>query len=283
MTEPKPINLADEIFRDLRRQILSGGLPPGGRLPPERELSSAYRTNRNTLREAIRKLEHERLVVVRHGQGVTVADFRKTATVAMLVPFFEYAPDLREKGRLLLDLLPARSRLLELAAAQASERASDEDKARLEQLASRVATAVAASDAGEAMLGYQAWLEALVDAAHSVTTRWAINPFLEAERDVVHRLPESGTLDPATPQFLAGFVAALRAGNKDAALGCTRAFLTKLDDGLHAMVTSSFCDGAEPRITPGPVSTRLRIHTPPVLQPASERRKARAALGSASR
>ena len=69
-------NIAATIYRELRRQILHGELAPGERLPGERELAQRYDTNRNTLREAVRMLEQARLVTVRHGQGVTVADFR---------------------------------------------------------------------------------------------------------------------------------------------------------------------------------------------------------------
>ncbi|MGC4068992.1 MAG: winged helix-turn-helix domain-containing protein, partial [Polyangiaceae bacterium] len=69
-------NLTNRIFVELRRQILKGELLPGERLPGERELAQKYDTNRNTLREAVRRLEQLHLVTVRHGQGVTVADFK---------------------------------------------------------------------------------------------------------------------------------------------------------------------------------------------------------------
>src|SRR5574341_1094738 len=80
-------NIADTIFAELRRKILSGELKAGERLSGERELAIKYGTNRNTLREAVRKLEQARLVTVRHGQGVTVADFRRTPTRARLRTF----------------------------------------------------------------------------------------------------------------------------------------------------------------------------------------------------
>jgi DNA-binding FadR family transcriptional regulator len=69
-------NIAVTIFKDLRRQILNGELSPGERLPGERELAAKSGTNRNTLREAVRRLEQSRLITVRHGQGVTVAGFQ---------------------------------------------------------------------------------------------------------------------------------------------------------------------------------------------------------------
>src|SRR5690606_32768363 len=63
--QPSGLNIADTIFRELRRQILVGELSAGQRLPGERDLATQYGTNRNTLREAVRKLEQARLVTVR--------------------------------------------------------------------------------------------------------------------------------------------------------------------------------------------------------------------------
>src|SRR5688572_10569909 len=100
-------NIAAGIFLDLRRQILRGQLSAGERLPGERELASKYDTNRNTLREAVRKLEQARLVTVRHGQGVTVADFRKTGTMELLPPLLETATEPMEVAHIVEDILPA--------------------------------------------------------------------------------------------------------------------------------------------------------------------------------
>src|ERR1700754_4506776 len=86
-------NIAQHIFEDLRRQILGGELSPGERLLGERELATRYGTNRNTLREAVRKLEQTRLVSVRHGRGVSVTDFRRAGTLELLSPYLQSGPD----------------------------------------------------------------------------------------------------------------------------------------------------------------------------------------------
>ena len=92
MADPQQTSkIASTLYYDLRRQILKGDLSPGERLPGERELATKYATNRNTLREAVRRLEQARLVTVRHGQGVTVADFRRTGTMELLPAFLEAA------------------------------------------------------------------------------------------------------------------------------------------------------------------------------------------------
>src|SRR5512138_3035473 len=101
-------NLTNRIFVELRRQILRGELAPGERLPGERELAQKYDTNRNTLREAVRRLEQLHLVTVRHGQGVTVADFRRSGTLELLAPFIESGGDLGEVTHIAEDILPTR-------------------------------------------------------------------------------------------------------------------------------------------------------------------------------
>src|SRR5215472_14984948 len=45
--------LADRVLTQLRRQILSGGLMPGERLPSEQDLSLAFGVGRTTIREAL--------------------------------------------------------------------------------------------------------------------------------------------------------------------------------------------------------------------------------------
>jgi GntR family transcriptional regulator len=60
------------IARELREQIESGKLPPGGQLPTESELRDRYGTSRNTVRDAIKRLTSQGLVETRPGQGTFV-------------------------------------------------------------------------------------------------------------------------------------------------------------------------------------------------------------------
>jgi len=50
------VTLADSVIDQLRKQILSGGLAPGERLPTERELCAAFGVGRTTVREALKGL-----------------------------------------------------------------------------------------------------------------------------------------------------------------------------------------------------------------------------------
>ena len=59
--------ISESVAEQLRTAILRGEVQVGERLPPERELAPRFGTNRNTLREAIRSLEAQGLVVARQG------------------------------------------------------------------------------------------------------------------------------------------------------------------------------------------------------------------------
>ena len=61
------------IAEDLGRQIASGILQPGSKLPSEDDLRKRYGVSRNTVREAIRWLATSGRVVNRPGQGIFVA------------------------------------------------------------------------------------------------------------------------------------------------------------------------------------------------------------------
>jgi GntR family transcriptional regulator len=57
----------------VRMLIQQGGYRPGDRLPSEPELSDRLGISRPTLREALRQLEEERVIVRRHGVGTFIA------------------------------------------------------------------------------------------------------------------------------------------------------------------------------------------------------------------
>ncbi|TDB97976.1 GntR family transcriptional regulator [Nonomuraea longispora] len=61
------------IAADLAAKIRSGDYAPGEALPPQRELSASYGVTLMTLRQALRQLSDERLIVQRPGKGTFVA------------------------------------------------------------------------------------------------------------------------------------------------------------------------------------------------------------------
>jgi len=68
MAQPLYLQIADE----LEAQIRSGDLAPGSQLPTEDDLRGKYRSSRNTIRDAIKRLVSQGLVETRPGQGTFV-------------------------------------------------------------------------------------------------------------------------------------------------------------------------------------------------------------------
>lgn len=66
----KPIRSArafEEIATQIRNELIAGRLKVGSRLPSERALSEQFGVSRNTLREALRSLEHGGLIRLQKG------------------------------------------------------------------------------------------------------------------------------------------------------------------------------------------------------------------------
>lgn len=63
-----------QIADRLRSAMLSGEMPPGARLPSERELIDRYKASRGTVRQAIALLRSEGRLDVQHGRGAFVRE-----------------------------------------------------------------------------------------------------------------------------------------------------------------------------------------------------------------
>ncbi|GAA3633692.1 FadR/GntR family transcriptional regulator [Microlunatus ginsengisoli] len=125
--------VTDEAIGKIRDLIRSGGLRPGDRLPPEKELSSSLGLSRNSLREAVKALEMINVLDVRRGDGTYVTSLQpRTAMDAM-----SFVLELRA-DETILDLLEVR-RILEAAAgAKAAARITPPDLVELRRLLDEV-------------------------------------------------------------------------------------------------------------------------------------------------
>lgn len=74
MTEQtRRTRLRDRAADQLLDMVISGGLGPGERLPPERELCSRLGVSRTVVREALNLLEARGLISIEHGRGAVVS------------------------------------------------------------------------------------------------------------------------------------------------------------------------------------------------------------------
>jgi GntR family transcriptional repressor for pyruvate dehydrogenase complex len=69
--------LHEPVADQIRQAIFGGLIVTGHKLPPEREMAEHFQTSRVALREALRSLEKEGLIIIKRGAGggAFVADF----------------------------------------------------------------------------------------------------------------------------------------------------------------------------------------------------------------
>lgn len=105
--------------------VRNGALPPGTRLPPERELIRRLGVSRNSLREAIRILETMGILRVVPGRGTWVCD---AVPYESVVPWSNWPPLRVQEAA---DLLEMRETLEVKAAALAAERCTPSDQGHI--------------------------------------------------------------------------------------------------------------------------------------------------------
>ena len=88
-----------QIYRQLRRQILTSQLRPGARLPASRRLARQYGVARVTVTQAYEQLQVEGYVIGRPGAGTFVSD---QLPLPLLSPARAFAPKFSEWGQRVL-------------------------------------------------------------------------------------------------------------------------------------------------------------------------------------
>jgi GntR family transcriptional repressor for pyruvate dehydrogenase complex len=123
--------LYEEVAKQIERLIVEGGLKPGDKLPPERELAEMFQVSRSSIRDAIRSLELMGLVEPRQGEGTVVCDLSTDSLVNPLSAL------LVRKRALVAELLDVRKMIEPPLAARAALHASPEEIAYLEDILRR--------------------------------------------------------------------------------------------------------------------------------------------------
>jgi GntR family transcriptional regulator, transcriptional repressor for pyruvate dehydrogenase complex len=122
--EPREGPLA-EITRALLGYLLSGEVPPGSKIPSERQLAEALGVGRSAVREAIKSLSLLGLLDVRQGDGT----YLSRSGSDLLPRVIEWGLLLEEPR--LADLLEARAEIEILVAGLAAARADEQAVAEL--------------------------------------------------------------------------------------------------------------------------------------------------------
>lgn len=120
-----------ELFvKELENMILSGRLPVGTQLPPERDLAQTMQVSRAVVNAGVAELARKGFLVIRPRVGTCVADYRKYGTIETFLSIVSYNGGMlrREEVRSVLEL---RGALDTLAVELCAARITDEEIAQL--------------------------------------------------------------------------------------------------------------------------------------------------------
>ena len=157
----KSESVVDLVATQIEGMIVQGVLREGARLPSERELSERFDVSRPKVRDALKRLETDGLLHVRHGEGTFVARLTGQAMSPALISLYA------QHGLAFFDYLEYRTEQEAFAARLAAERATPSDREAIEAQITRLVEAQERDDAEaskEADVGFHS---AIVNASHN--------------------------------------------------------------------------------------------------------------------
>ena len=123
----KKANIGDQVFTQLKDQIINGEWRPGDRIPSEAQLMELLGVSRGTVRQAVQKLAGEGLIVTRHGEGSFVQGTGLNNYFQTVAPIFSISEGEMEK------IFEFRQMFESGAAEVAATKATEEQIRRMEQ------------------------------------------------------------------------------------------------------------------------------------------------------
>jgi len=200
-----PESVVDRCTAAIREAILSGDIPVGSTLPPERRLAAQFDVHRGTVRSALDRLGEEGLLDVRQGRGYRVKDYRRSAGPGLLTALARVATSEGRLHSLVGDLLLVRRQLAVAVLERISERIEALPAAEWGVHRDALETAIDAFSAVVAEGGDEddfaeadiAVVATLVAAADSLVFSLCMNPLASALRSIPP-LRKALYSDPAT-------------------------------------------------------------------------------------
>lgn len=138
----KKTRIHEEVFSQIQELIKDGRFKARDQLPSERELAEIFKVSRTSVREALRALESQGLIVSRTGMGNFVVDLPVESLVGPL------ASMLIDEKRALADVFEMRKLIEPQIAALAAERATRKDVAQLKRIVAKQTEAVSSGGTG---------------------------------------------------------------------------------------------------------------------------------------
>ncbi|MBN9426949.1 MAG: FadR family transcriptional regulator [Burkholderiales bacterium] len=219
----KAIRVSDDIALQIRAQIAAGRLQVGSRLPSERILAEQFGVSRNTLREALRSLEHGGLIRLQTGVrgGAVIQNGGSSAIGSTLMDMYHLG------GIKPQDLTQARIMYESAIIRVACEKATAEDIAAL---SANIDAAEQARRDGDFEARIRLHLEfhrMLARIAGNPITMAVMNGVLDIMAKFIASIPpyDNSFIAPSRRRFLKHFAA----GDADAAVAEMEASLKRLE------------------------------------------------------
>jgi GntR family transcriptional repressor for pyruvate dehydrogenase complex len=124
----KKTRIHEEVVSQIYQMIRDGRLKAGDQLPSERELAETFKISRTSVREALRALESQGLIISKTGMGNFIADLPVESLVAPLARL------LVEEKSALADIFELRKLIEPQIASLAAERATAREIERMKSL-----------------------------------------------------------------------------------------------------------------------------------------------------
>lgn len=216
-----PKRTSELVVAHMERLIRDGDWPVGERIPAEPVLVDRLGVGRNTIREAVRALEHAGMLAPRRGDGTYVRSANPYAAVIR-----------RSAPTELLDLLQVRRALESEAAAAAARTAAAADRRKLRQQLRSVEKLWATGD----FAGYD---QADIDFHAGVVAASGNRLLVEIYAGVVEAMRRThGEVTGAQraaphPRGHTELVEAIEAGDADAARAAVHSYLSEAEERLR--------------------------------------------------
>lgn len=208
-------SVSDAVVQQIEAMIVNGILKEGTRLPSEREMSELMEVSRPKLREALKQLEEDGLVQVKHGGGSFIAKLTGTAMTPAFLDLYA------RHHTAFYDYLEYRREQEAFAARLAARRATATDKDILRRILEQMDAAHAADDNEAGELADIRLHTAIVDASNNSTLIHMMASIYDlTKRGVFYNRGYLRTIDTAGDLLLAQHHAiadAIIAGDEEAA------------------------------------------------------------------
>ena len=180
--------LHEDIVQQLYSMIRQGVLEHGTRLPSERLMAAQFKVSRSSIREAIRSLELQGLLVSKRGSGTYINTEDLDSVVALI------ASTLTSGEETLEEIFEVRHLLEPQIAAVAAQRASPEDVRRLSEILEEQKEQITDGETG--VDSDTAFHFALASATHNS----ALVKVVSAVEDILRRSRDISLQEPGRPQ-----------------------------------------------------------------------------------